>query len=52
MSYIKASNSHHAAIRAEVRELHIGFRTNYSALLLSLMAACCTASAVLTITAY
>ena len=52
MSYIPASDPRHAAIRAEMRELHIGFRANYSALLLSLMAACCAASAVLTMSAY
>lgn len=51
MSYPYAFDQHHAAIRAEMRELRLSYRAPYSTVLLSLVAASCAASAILTLVA-
>ncbi|NNM72277.1 hypothetical protein [Enterovirga aerilata] len=49
MSHLSASDPHHAAIRAEMRQLRLNRRPSYPALVLGLVAAADAASVVLTL---
>ncbi|MGA0595365.1 hypothetical protein [Enterovirga sp. CN4-39] len=49
MPFLHTSISRHGAIRAEMRELRVGKAVPYPAAFLGLLAASCTASAIMTL---